>query len=189
MTIAAPPRPATSLWWLPLILGAVDIVLGVVILLWPKATVGVLAVLFALQLLVAGVVRLARGVLARGEDTGGRIVTSVIGALFLFVGLLCLQNVMQTVTVLVLLVGLTWLVGGVIDLVGVLSAGPPNRWTGRTAWDLLVGVVAVIAGVTVLAYPEASVKTLAVLLGAWLLVLGVVTIVSAFRIRAGADRL
>jgi uncharacterized membrane protein HdeD (DUF308 family) len=184
-TTAAPPRAGTSLWWLPLILGLVDIVMGAVILAWPKATVVVLAVLFGIQLLVAGGVRLARALLAGDHaGAGARVVTAAIGVLFLFVGLLCLQNVMQTIAVLVLLVGLTWLVGGVLDIVGALGTGPPSRWTATTAWELAVGVVALVAGVTVLAFPEASVKTLAVLLGIWLLVLGVTSVVSAFRIRA-----
>jgi len=184
MTTVAPPRAGTSLWWLPLILGVVDVVLGVLVLAWPEATVMVLAVLFAIQLLVAGVVRLARALLADDGGAGARVVTATIGVLFLFVGVLCLQNVMQTIAVLALLVGLTWLVGGVLDVVGVLSDGPPGRWTRDTAWELALGVVAVLAGITVLTFPEASVKTLAALLGIWLLVLGVTTVASAFRLRA-----
>ena len=148
----------------------------------------VLAVLFGIQLLVAGVVRLARALLAGDGGTGARVVTAVIGILYLVVAVLCLQNVMQTIGVLVLLVGLTWIVGGVLDLVGALSSGRPSQWDRGTAGEFAVGAVAVLAGATVLAFPEASVKTLALLLGIWLLVLGVVTIAGAFRLRAGAGR-
>jgi hypothetical protein len=183
-TAAAPPRAGTSLWWLPLTLGVVNIVLGAIVLAWPEATVAVLAVLFGIQLLIGGVLRVARAVLAAGAGAGARAVSAAVGVLFLFVGLLCLQNLMQTVKVLVLLVGLTWLVAGVLDLVGVLGEGPPSRWSAGTGWDLLVGVVSVLAGITVLAFPEASVRTLALLLGLWLLALGAATVVSAFRLRA-----
>jgi uncharacterized membrane protein HdeD (DUF308 family) len=186
MTTAAPPRPGIALWWLPLALGVVDVVLGAVVLAWPEATIGVLAVLFGIQLFVAGVVRVARAILAREAGVGARAASAAVGVLFLFVGLLCLQNVMQTARVLVLLLGLTWLIGGILDLVGVLGDGPPSRWTGQTGWELAVGVVAVVAGVTVLAFPEASVRTLALLLGIWLLVLGAASMLSAFRLRAVA---
>jgi uncharacterized membrane protein HdeD (DUF308 family) len=187
-TATAPPRAGASLWWVPLVLGLVNIVMGALILAWPEATVAVFAVLFGIQLIVAGGVYLARALLAGDGGTGARVFTAAIGVLFLFVGLLCLQNVMQTVAVLVLLVGLTWVIGGALDIVGALGTGPPSRWTGATAFDLAVGVVALVAGVTVLVYPEISVKTLVVLVGIWLLVLGVVSVASAFRLRAAAGR-
>jgi len=187
-TTAAPPRAAASLWWLPVILGTIDVVLGVAVLAWPEATVVVLAVLVGIRLLLAGVIRLARAVLADDGTPGLRLVAGAVGALYLFVGLLCFQNALQTVAVIVLLIGLTWLVAGVVELIGVLTSGPPSRWTGQVWWNLAVGVVALLAGATLLAFPEASVRTLALLLGIWLVVLGVASIVSAFRIRAaGGD--
>jgi uncharacterized membrane protein HdeD (DUF308 family) len=184
-TTAAPPRATASLWWLPVILGCVDVVLGVAVLAWPEATIVVLAVLLGLRLVVAGAVRLARAVLADDGGTGARALVAIVGVLYLFVGLLCFQDVMQTAAVLVVLVGLTWLLAGFLELLGVLSQGPPSRWTGQTWWDLVVGVVALAAGTTLLAFPEASVRTFALLLGCWLLGLGVLSVVSAFRIRAG----
>ena len=183
-TIAAPPRAGTSLWWLPVILGVVDLVVGAVVLAWPEATVAVLAILFGVRLLVAGCLRLARALLAGDGATGERVATAAIGVLYAFVGLLCLQNVMQTVAVLVLLVGLTWIVGGLLDLVGALGSRSAQDRTRPTGWDLLIGVVALVAGITVVAFPAESVRTLTFLLGIWLLVLGVVSILSAFRLRA-----
>jgi uncharacterized membrane protein HdeD (DUF308 family) len=186
-TTAAPPRAPASLWLLPVVLGAVDVVLGVAVLAWPEATVVVLAVLLGIHLLVSGAVRLGRAVLTRDGGAGARVLTATVGALYLFVGVLCFQNVMQTAAVLVLLVGLTWVVAGVLELAAALTSGPPGRWTARSWWDLVIGAVALLAGATLLAFPEASVRTLGLLFGLWLVGLGVASVVAAFRMRAAGD--
>jgi uncharacterized membrane protein HdeD (DUF308 family) len=185
MPTLAPHRTATSLWWLALTLGLVDVVIGLAVLAWPDETVVVLAVLFGLRFLVGGLLRLARSVFASDHATAGvRVATAVVGGLFVFVGLLCLQNVMQTVAILVVLVGLSLLVGGVLDLVAVLIRGPADGFGRRTVWDALAGVASTVAGFLVLLFPEASVSALATLLGVSFLVVGVLSVVVAFRARA-----
>jgi len=187
MPTLAPPRTAASLWWLALALGLVDVVIGLAVLAWPDETVVVLAVLFGLRFLVGGLLRLARSVLARDHAAAGaRVATAAVGGLFVFVGLLCLQDVMQTVAVLVLLVGFSLLVGGVLDLVAVLVRGPADGFGRRTVWDALAGVASTVAGVLVLAFPETSVAALAFLLGGSFLVFGVMSVVVAFRARTVA---
>jgi uncharacterized membrane protein HdeD (DUF308 family) len=46
-----------------------------------------------------------------------------------------------------------------------------------------MGVLSVVAGIIVLAYPGLSLVSLAVILGIWLLIFGGMEIVAAFRIR------
>jgi len=184
MSTIATPRSATSLWWLPLTLGVVNIVVGLIAIFWPEATLAVVGVLFGIQLLIVGALRLAQVIFTREGDTTARVITAAVGVLFLFVGLLCLQNVMQTIKVLALLVGLVWVIGGAVGVIGALASGPPGRWTGMTIWELAVGVISVLAGAVVLVYPKESVTALAVLIGIWLLVIGVVTVAGAFRLRS-----
>jgi uncharacterized membrane protein HdeD (DUF308 family) len=52
----------------------------------------------------------------------------------------------------------------------------------------VLGVISIIAGIIVLAYPGISLVTLAVVLSIWLLILGVMEIALAFRIRSVAHR-
>ena len=47
-----------------------------------------------------------------------------------------------------------------------------------------MGLLSVVAGIVVLVYPGISLATLAVVLGFWLLVLGVMEVVLAFRLRS-----
>jgi uncharacterized membrane protein HdeD (DUF308 family) len=134
--------------------------------------------LFAIQLVVTGVLQLVAA-FAGDADTAGRVLFGVLGALTILVGLLCLRAPLQTAVVLGLLIGATWVVGGVITIVHALSAGPGS---GR-GWRITSGVVSVIGGAVVLVYPGASVVTLTWLLGIVLVVTGVMVLVQGFMAR------
>lgn len=173
-----------DLWWIRLVLGAVAIVVGVLMIAWPEATVTVVAVLFGLNLLIDGVMRVLQSILTPGGGVTARILYGLLGAISIVIGVLCLRNLLQTVAVLVVLVGLSWLLAGIFELIAALSSGPPSQWTARTALDLGAGVVALVAGIVVLSYPNLTLGALVVLLGVSLLAYGVVSVANAFRLRA-----
>ena len=55
-------------------------------------------------------------------------------------------------------------------------------------WEIFFGVIAMIAGVVVMARPFDSIAALTLVVGIWLIVIGVFEVVSAFGIRkAGKD--
>ena len=70
--------------------------------------------------------------------------------------------------------GLSWIVQGIAGLMSAFS-GPRE---GAVWWGVF-GFASLIAGVVVVASPEASVTVLAVLVGIWLLVIGLLEIVAA----------
>jgi uncharacterized membrane protein HdeD (DUF308 family) len=51
-------------------------------------------------------------------------------------------------------------------------------------WTIIMGLLSVLVGVVVLVYPGISLATLAVVLGFWLVVFGIMEIVLAFRLRS-----
>ena len=53
-------------------------------------------------------------------------------------------------------------------------------------WQIFVGVISLVAGVVVIASPFESILTLAIVVGIWLIVIGVFEVVSAFGIRKAA---
>jgi uncharacterized membrane protein HdeD (DUF308 family) len=169
-------------WGALLASGAVSVVIGLLVVFWPGVTVGVVAVLFGLQLLVHGVFRIVQSVTVTDASGGGRVMFALLGLLSIIVGVLCLRNVLQTVAVLALLLGLFWLVGGIIELIQAAGDGSrPDR--GLTA---VRGAVATLAGIVVLVWPAMTVTTLAVVLGLWLVIFGVLAIVAGLRSRAAA---
>lgn len=58
--------------------GAVSVLIGVLVLAWPGTTTKVIAWLFAIQLLVAGVLQLVSAFSA-GRGPGGHVLSSVFG--------------------------------------------------------------------------------------------------------------
>jgi uncharacterized membrane protein HdeD (DUF308 family) len=54
-------------------------------------------------------------------------------------------------------------------------------------WNIFIGLISLIAGVVVMASPFESILTLAIVVGVWLIVIGVFEVVSAFGIRKAAN--
>jgi uncharacterized membrane protein HdeD (DUF308 family) len=171
-------------WGWVLFFGIVTLIAGGATLVWPGRTLVVIAVLFAVQLFVAGIFNLIRAISDRSESGGLRVLLAVLGVLSILVGVMLLQDVLQTLAVLTLLLGAYWVVHGIIEvMVGITDKTSQHR-------GLLIagGALSAIAGIVVLGYPVQSVFALAIILGIWLLIYGVMMIVFAFQLRSAAHR-
>lgn len=172
-------------WPAALAAGIGMLAVGVLLLAWPKATLTVVAILIGAALVVAGVFRLFDGVLARSESGGMRAADIVIGLLAIIAGLYALKHHSLTVVVLALVVGVIWVIHGISDLVVAASAGDvPGR-----GLRVVTGLLSLAAGLVILIWPSISLVLLLTILGAWLLLYGVMLIVMAFRLRHDAKTL
>ncbi len=101
------------------------------------------------------------------------------GIVAIITGLFLLYQPVATTILLIQILGIFWLAGGIISIIGALIF-PENRW-----WKLLSGILSIIAGIVILMYPVVSpfiVLTLFVIfIGAWAIVTGAVRLISAFR--------
>ena len=167
-------------WGWVLAFGIVTLLAGLLALAWPGRTIVVIAVLFGIQLVVAGIFRFVAA-LATDDATGGtRVLLALLGVLSFIVGLYALRHILVTVATLALLLGIFWIVNGAVEAFSALShQGMPGR-----GWTVFTGLLSIVAGMVVLVYPGISLATLAVVLGFWLLVFGVMEIVLAFRLRS-----
>jgi uncharacterized membrane protein HdeD (DUF308 family) len=167
-------------WGWVLFFGIVTVLAGLFALVWPGRTLQVIAVLFGIQLVVAGIFRFVTA-LAVDEASGGtRVLLALLGVLSFIVGLYALRNVLVTIAALALLLGIFWIVNGAVETFAALS----DRGMQGRGWTIFMGLLSIVAGVVVLVYPGISLATLAVVLGFWLIVLGVMEIVAAFRVRS-----
>ncbi|WP_416983751.1 HdeD family acid-resistance protein [Streptomyces sp. T028] len=155
---------------------------GILVLVWPDETLHVLAVLIGLYLLVTGLFRFV-AVFAR-DDHGERLPGLLLSVLYVLAGVLCLRNPLQTIAALSLIVGVVWLVSGVLTLYTALAARDlPHR-----GFVLAAALLAVVAGIVVLALPTESARALTRLLGLWLVLLGVAEVAVALAWRAALRR-
>ncbi len=159
--------------------GILTLIAGIAVLAWPGETLLVIAVLFGVQLIISGIFRLVAA-LASDDLTGGtRVLLALLGVLSVIIGLWAVRHVLLTLLALIVFLGIFWVVSGVIDIFTALShRGMPDR-----GWTVVMGILSALAGIIVLAYPGLTLVGLAVILGIWLLVFGIMEITAAFRLR------
>jgi uncharacterized membrane protein HdeD (DUF308 family) len=102
----------------------------------------------------------------------------LLGIVAILFGVLFFVYPIQTLTLLVTFLGIYWLINGIIVLVTLFS-----DTTGR-GWKLLVGILGILAGILVLAYPIYSALLIptvfAIIIGVQGLVIGAVYLVQGF---------
>ena len=177
------PLPISKLaehWGLVLGYGLVTLGLGISMLVWPEETVVVFAVLVSIQLILGGIFRIITALGMSRYDGGMRVLVGLTGGFALVVGLLVLREPLQSVLVLGMILGVWWLVVGVIDVI-MAFVSPSGRGRG---WDITIGVISVLAGGFLLVYTDASLKFLTVFVGIWLVLAGALATFAAFRLRS-----
>ena len=170
-------------WGWVLAYGILTLLAGVAVLAWPSETLLVIAVLFGVQLIISGIFRFV-GALASDDLTGGtRVMLALLGVLSIIIGLWAVRHAVLTLVALIVFLGIFWVINGLIEIFAALS----HRDMPDRGWSVLMGVLSAIAGIIVLAYPGLTLVGLAVILGIWLLVFGILEIMAAFRLRKLAD--
>ena len=163
-------------WGLVLALGILSLIVGVMAIAWPGATALTVAILFAVWLFVSGIVDVVQSFTQDGS-VGYRVLKAIIGVLAVIIGFALLRTPFQSLEVLIFVIGIFWVVQGIITFVTAFQ-----RKDGR-GWHLFMGGLGVVAGIIVLQYPMSSAVTLALLGGIWLVILGLMQIYAAWKLR------
>lgn len=178
-----PPGPlhllARAAWQTLLVAGVAALVLGILVLVWPGASLRAAGVLFGLYLLVSGVLQLAAA-FGTHRAASLRVLAFISGALAILLGLFCFRGPMQSILLLALWIGIGWLFRGITQTVA--AASDPTM--PARGWQILLGAITAIAGVVLIVSPFESVTVLTLVGGWWLIAVGVVEIVTAVRIRS-----
>lgn len=172
------------LWKSALLSGILAVILGVMVLVWPAITIVVAAVFFGAYLLVTGIAQVVFA-FSLHVSAGGRILLFLSGAAALILAVLCFRSLQDSILLLAIWIGIGFIFRGVATAVSAIS--DPNL-PGR-GWEIFIGVISLIAGVIILASPFESLATLTLVVGIWLIILGVFEIVSAFGIRSASKKL
>jgi uncharacterized membrane protein HdeD (DUF308 family) len=78
-----------------------------------------------------------------------------------------------------------WVVNGAVELFAALS----HREMSHRGWMSVLGILSIVAGIILLAYPGLSLVVLSVIVSVWLLVFGLMEISVAWRIRSASHLL
>ena len=163
-------------WGLVVVLGIISIVLGVLAIGYPGATVVTVAIFFAAWLFVTGIYEVIVS-FTRDGDTAMRVFHAIIGVLSVIVGFALLRSPFQSVEVMIFVLGIFWLVQGIMTFAAAFSVKQ-----GRN-WGIVMGILGILAGIVILTYPISSAVILAQIGGIWLVILGIMQIVAGYQLR------
>jgi uncharacterized membrane protein HdeD (DUF308 family) len=155
------------------VLGAAALVVGIVLLFNPVAAARTLALLLGLALVIGGLLEIAVG-----WGTGPRRMASVVlGAILVLGGVLAAVWPGVTLWTLALITGLSLIIHGAARVgLAMVERHEIPSW----GWLALAGAVNVVIGVLAIAWPEATVLVLSLILGAQIAAFGALLLVSAF---------
>jgi uncharacterized membrane protein HdeD (DUF308 family) len=163
-------------WGLVVVLGVLSIILGLLAIAYPGATVVTVAIFFAAWLFVTGIYEVIVS-FTRDGDTAMRVFHAIIGVLSVIVGFALLRSPFQSVEVMIFVLGVFWLVQGIMTFAAAFSVKQ-----GRN-WGIAMGILGILAGIVILVYPISSALTLAFIGGIWLVILGIMQIVAGYQLR------
>ena len=173
------------LWKSTLLSGILAVILGILVLAWPGKTIIVAAIFFGAYLLITGIAQVIFA-FSLHVSAGGRVLLFISGAASLILAVLAFRHFGEGYALLLLAIwiGVGFIFRGVATTVSAISdPGMPGR-----GWEIYFGIISIIAGVVVMGSPLDSLAVLTLVVGIWLIILGVFEVISAFGIRkAGKD--
>jgi uncharacterized membrane protein HdeD (DUF308 family) len=182
----AAPKLLPHLWKSTLVSGILALVLGILVLAWPGKTLLIAAVLFGLYLLITGITQVFFA-FSLHVSAGGRVLLFISGAASLILAVLAFRHFgsdpFTAILLLAIWIGVGFIFRGVATTVSAISdPGLPGR-----GWQIFLGVISLLAGIVMIASPFESIAILTLIVGIWLVVIGVFEIISSFAMR-GASR-
>jgi uncharacterized membrane protein HdeD (DUF308 family) len=164
-------------WRAAFLVGLATAILGIIVAAVPETSLAVIAVLLGVLVIISGIYNVVEAF--RGEEHG-RVWRGIAGVVFIVAGLVLIRHLHLSLALIGLVIGLTWVVQGLAALIAGISGEPTRMGTG---WTIFFGVISLIAGIVVISAPIASITTLAILMGVWFIVMGLMEMFGAFAFR------
>jgi uncharacterized membrane protein HdeD (DUF308 family) len=165
-------------WWLLLLRGIAAIVFGLLTFAWPGLTLLTLILFYGAFALVDGVLAIIAAI--TGGAPAPRWWLAIVGLLGIVAGLLTF--LMPGLTALVLLYFIAgWAIAtGLFQIVGAIKLRKEidNEWL-----LILGGIISLLFGVSMMLEPGAGAVALVWIIGAYSVIMGVIFVALAFRLR------
>lgn len=169
----------TRNWWVVGLRGAFAVLWGILAIAWPGITLAMLVLLFGAFALIDGCVAVFSGI-THGEtlNRGWIIAQGLAGV---GVGVFTLLYPGVSMLVLVFLVAGWALVSGALQVITALEL----RKELRGEWFLVLsGVLSVVLGICIAAFPIAGAVTIVYIIGGYAIVFGLLLVALAFQLRS-----
>jgi len=148
--------------------GVISLIAGVIALgsgVYFATATAVLIIGF--MMLMAGATEIVAAFNAK--EWGQRVLWGLLGALYVFAGLVCIQNPFQAATLLTLMLGIALIVGGLLRVFLAMQMKQGTPW----GWVVVSGIISFLLGLMIVAkWPVSSAYALGIFLGVDLLFMG-----------------
>jgi uncharacterized membrane protein HdeD (DUF308 family) len=167
-----------ALWWMVLLRGIAALGFGVLAMFWPQATLKLLFVYFGAYLVVDGLVAIVSGLITRRTRWGWMV---LLGTVEIVLGVIVMLNPSEVTSALVIFLALWALIGGAVQIIAALRFR--SSGDGSWVWLLAGGALSLLFGIYFVINPLALAKFVLVVAGVFSVLLGVVLVAGAFRVR------
>ena len=154
----------TQKWWAVALRGILAIVLGVVALMFPAATLVSLALVFGAYAFVSGVLTIVSAFGHRGREASWYVLEGTIG---IAVGLATFFFPGMAAQALIILIGLWAILTGIFEVSAAFEL--PISWNWLLA---IAGILSIGFGVVMIAYPVSGAVAIVWLIGLYALMFG-----------------
>lgn len=174
-------------------LGLISVVLGIVALVWTEETAKAIGWIFLIYLIVFGIVRIFQALFIGGPG-GARLLVGLTGVIMLVLAWLVFDfagnledatgisrasgDAIGSALLLGIFIGVAWLIGGITQLFLAIE----NKGDSGRGWAIFLGIISIIAGL-ILIFVPAEIVVLIWVGGIFLIIIGIVEMFNAFRLR------
>ena len=164
-------------WWLALGAGILSIIVGIVALVYPGPTLLAIGIIFGAYLVIWGVMQLFGGAGDHAAPTSVKVIRIIAGILGVLVGIALLVRPDQSVLTVAFVLAF-WFI-----FIGILELAQGFAQSESRVWNIIWGIIGVIAGAIILAQPEIGLVTLVFIVGFGFILQGLVEIPMALAAR------
>lgn len=161
-----------------IILSCVILAFGIVLLIWPQATLEIACKVIGVMVLIAAIVILISGFTSDAVPKGAAIAAGAVAAI---VGIWMITSPEILITIFPTIVGVFILLDGVFSMVETMSIGTAG---GKLGWNLLLSILTILGGLLLIFKPLGIAKFIVRVLGVVLIYTAVSDILIASRIRS-----
>jgi uncharacterized membrane protein HdeD (DUF308 family) len=167
----------SNIWWVFLLQGFAGIIIGLMLITEPGATLVALTTVLGFYWLITGVLALVQVFVDRATPWIWSLLAGLVGILAgLFVLRHPLVAALTVPTVLVIILGIQGLVIGAVQIIGGFKGGGIGPF--------ILGAINVLVGILLLGSPLAAALAVPLVFGVLLLIQGAGLMILAFRVRA-----
>ena len=159
--------------------GIATLVAGILVVSHPRDTIYFLAIVLGIWLFISGLFRMVAAIADKRDTAGVRWLLALLGLVSIILGVFFFHRTDQSVTTVVFLIGLFWVVAGVLEF--AQAAGDPD--VPARGYRMVMGLLALAAGILTLVWPHVTLSVLGVIMGIWLIIYSLLMIGLSFQVR------